>query len=239
MPSTPPWLPQRRCTTYSGEAAQPGAGRGVLQAPGAGGVDHRDPLVAGTDELRGGLAAGRDVVDPHVRVVVQRPAGHHHGDAHQVQPPPLVVADRQRDQDERVHLPAGGQLLEEAPPFPLLLDLVEHHIEIGAAQAAHDAVEHRRVEPVRDVGGHHRDAAAGAAGQPGGVRRHGVREVLGEALDPAPGLLRHAGRAAQGPGHRRDGDAGALGEVGHVQHHARTVVHVSVCVDARTLASGI
>ena len=116
------------------------------------------------------------------------PAGHHDGHPHQVQALAFVVADRQRDQDQGVHLTAGGEFLEEAPPLPLVLDLVEEHVEIGAVQGGHDAAEHGRVEPVGHVGGHHRDPAGGSARQPGGIGRDRVRQVLGEVLDPLPGL---------------------------------------------------
>jgi hypothetical protein len=149
------------------------------------------------------LPSGCDVVDADVRVFPERSAGHDDGHPHEIQAPPFVVADGQSDEDQGVDLSAGWKFIEEAPALPLFLDFVEEHIEVGAAQTGDDAVEHGCVEPMRHVGRHDRDPAAGSASQPSGVRRDRVRQVVSEVPDPPPGLLGYPGRATQRPGDRR------------------------------------
>jgi hypothetical protein len=85
-------------------APQPVGGRRVRPVRNRRRVDHRDPLVSGTDQMIDRLPRRRDVVDAHVRVVEQRAAGDDHRYTEEVKLASLKVGDRKCHDDDCVDL---------------------------------------------------------------------------------------------------------------------------------------
>ena len=176
--------------------------------------EHGDAAVPEVDEVVDGLPAGAVVVDGHRRERLARAADRHHVHAHHPQPLLLGLVDHEPDHHGRVHPPPGGQVLEEGPAVVGVGDEEEQQVDVGAAQARLEALEHRAEEPARQVRHHHGDPGpGGAAREAGGLGGRHVVEVGGGREHAVAGGGRHLRVVAQGARGRRRGDPGEARDV--------------------------
>ena len=158
-------------------------------------VDHGDAAVAEVEKVVHRLGAGRVVVDAHVRVRRDLPAGRDDVHAHQPESVLLDLVDGDADHEQAVDLAARGQLPEERLAVLTLADAVEHHVEMGRAEHGLDALEHLAEEPPGQVRDDDCHPPRGAARERRSGRGDDVARAPGRPRGPARGWL---GRLQEG-----------------------------------------
>ena len=176
-----------------------------------------DPAVSEVGQVADTGAHPGRVVDGHAGrapgALVQVDHGHRQG----AQSGPLAGRQRERGDDDRVRVAAGGQRGEELRPFGLVEDTEDQQLLVRLPQPAEDRVQDGAVEPaVQPAADQHRDPPEAAGGQPRSAARD--REARARPRPPGPGprwCRGHQVGAAQGARHGGHRDARALGHVGH------------------------
>ena len=187
-----------------------------------GAADVPDPAVTETDQVRSGLPAGGQVVEPDGDLPRHAGADEDHRVPEADQGVHLGPVQRQAHDEDAVHPPAEHVGVHPAPGgAPGDLEGVQQRAEAFRLQGPFGALDHVREEPVLDPGGQQPDRHGPPGGERGGRRRRHVAELGRDHPDPRAGAGRDVGEPPQCAGDGRRRHSGDPGDLVDAMRHGR------------------